>query len=196
MTVIFLNGCTSAGKSSLAAALQDRLPGLWLRTGIDHAIAMAPSALHHAPEGFVFSTGSDGLLRLDFGPSGRALLRAHQRAAAALLGPDTNLVLDEVLVEPWMLQGWLGSLVGHDVWMIAVHCDLDELERREIARGDRRLGQARGQSGRIHAGVSYDIEVDSTRTGPDALADSIAARLASGATPSAWSMMQSRSRGI
>lgn len=35
------------------------------------------------------------------------------------------------------------------------------LEEREIARGDRFLGGARGQYFKVHENVAYDLEVDS-----------------------------------
>jgi chloramphenicol 3-O phosphotransferase len=43
--VIVLNGGSSAGKSSIAAYLQDRLAGTWLTLGIDDLIR----ALSHGP---------------------------------------------------------------------------------------------------------------------------------------------------
>jgi chloramphenicol 3-O phosphotransferase len=169
MTIIFLNGCTSSGKSSLAKALQETLPGLWLVSGIDQAIGMAPLRLHHHPDGFFFDADADGHVRLNFGGEGQALLAAHRRAAVALAQDGVNLILDEVLATPDMRWLWLEALEGCDVWFVGVHCELDELERREVARGDRRIGQARGQFGKVHEGMVYDIELDTTE-GPIAVA--------------------------
>jgi chloramphenicol 3-O phosphotransferase len=169
MTILFLNGCTSSGKSSLARALQAALPGLWLVTGIDQAIGMAPLSLHHTPEGFHFDEDEGGLVRLNFGASGQALLAAHRRSAAAIASHGVNLILDEVLATPDMLGLWREALLGQDVIWVGVHCALDELERREVARGDRRIGQARGQFDKIHRDCVYDIEIDSTFKSADQL---------------------------
>jgi chloramphenicol 3-O phosphotransferase len=189
MSVIFLNGCTSSGKSSLARALQARLPGLWLVTGIDHAISTAPARLHHHPDGFKFDRDDNGLVRLTFGREGRALLAAHRRAASAMATGETGVILDEVLAAPDMLEAWLKALSGLEVWMVGLHCTLIELERREIARGDRVLGQARGQFDRVHRGVIYDVELDSTAATAERLAHEVIDAMASLRSPRAFAAM-------
>jgi chloramphenicol 3-O phosphotransferase len=188
MSVIFLNGCTSAGKSSVARALQARLSGFWLTTGIDHAIAMAPASLHHHHDGFSFDIDESGEVRLNFGPLGWGLLLAHQRAAAGISAGGADLILDEVLVVPGLLDCWLNALAGQEVWMIGLHCDLPELERREQARGDRRIGQARGQYAKVHAGVHYDLELDTGLTSPQDAAGQIAGWIAT-RPPMAFDLM-------
>jgi len=41
-----------------------------------------------------------------------------------------------------------------------VHCPLEDLERREKARGDRNIGQAKKQLEYVHKAEIYDIEVN------------------------------------
>jgi chloramphenicol 3-O phosphotransferase len=56
-----------------------------------------------------------------------------------------------------------------------VHCDLNEMDRRERVRGDRRIGEGRThvQVDGIHTFGPYDLDVDTT-AGVDAdLADRI-----------------------
>jgi chloramphenicol 3-O phosphotransferase len=189
MTIIFLNGCTSAGKSSLTKALQQSLPGLWFATGMDHAIGMAPPQLHHRRDGFFFDEDSQGDVRLNFGSSGQALLAAHRRACAAMAQNGTNLILDEVLATPDMRGLWLEALKHSEVWFVGVHCALEELERREIARGDRRIGQARGQFGKIHQGMIYDIEVDMTSASTSTACQVIVSAIANNSPPIALKSM-------
>ena len=174
MTIIFLNGCTSSGKSSIAAALQAGLKVPYLRMGIDDAFATVPPRYHQNAEGFFFDEDERGLVRLNMGPVGLAALRAHRHAAAGAARSGASLILDEVLL-PGMLDEWTGLLEGLDVLMVGVRCDLEELERREAARGDRVTGQARGQFDLVHAGVVYDIEVDTTRSDAETSAAAIAA---------------------
>ena len=40
--VIYLNGPSSSGKTTLAGALQEALDGMWLHVGIDKMISMMP----------------------------------------------------------------------------------------------------------------------------------------------------------
>ena len=40
--IVLLNGATRAGKSSIAASIQERDSGLWMNVGVDVARAMTP----------------------------------------------------------------------------------------------------------------------------------------------------------
>jgi chloramphenicol 3-O phosphotransferase len=162
MSVIFLNGCTSAGKTSIAVALQDRLRVPHLRRGIDDGFAMLPRKLHDHLDGFFFDTDDRGEIRLNHGAFGFATLKANARAAAAIAMTGVNLILDEVLIEDVLKTDWREVLDGTDVFWVGIHCALPELERRERARGDRLIGQARGQFDLVHSGMRYDLEIDST----------------------------------
>ena len=164
MDVIFLNGCTSAGKSSIARLLQTRLATPHLRTGIDDAFALLPDHLHNHPEGFSFDRCEQGQVRLNFGPFGLATLKAHNRAAAAMARSGVPVILDEVILTDELRADWHACLQGLSVFFVGVHCDLEVLERREIARGDRVIGQARGQYEIVHRGLVYDLELDTTLT--------------------------------
>lgn len=166
MSVIFLNGCTSAGKSSIAKALQMDLPAPYLLTGIDDAFAMLPPGMHNHEAGVFFDRDPDGLIRLNYGEFGLAALKAHHRAAAAIAKGGVDLILDEVVLNPDLLDSWRAELRDVDVFWVGVHCDLEELERRERTRGDRVPGQARGQFESVHRHMTYDFEIDSSTSTP------------------------------
>jgi chloramphenicol 3-O phosphotransferase len=53
-------------------------------------------------------------------------------------------------------------LENFDVFFVGVHCPLQELERRERERGNRRIGEARADFEITHTFGSYDIELTST----------------------------------
>lgn len=192
MTVVFLNGCTSAGKTSVARALQEILDPAHVRTGIDDAFAMLPLKLHNHPDGFFFDTDPRGEIRLNHGVVGLAVLKAHARMAAALAGVSAGVILDEVVLEEELRDDWREALARCDVFRVGIHCALPELERREVERGDRLIGQARGQFDLVHVGMSYDLEVDTTSATPAEVAAQIVdnyqrwrVNLAFSATPSA-----------
>ena len=60
---------------------------------------------------------------------------------------------------------------------VGVRCDAEVAARRELERGDRVAGMAASQAAMVHRGVSYDMAVDTTRTGAQECALAIAARL-------------------
>lgn len=91
--------------------------------------------------------------------------RTHSSSATSgrsLASAGNNLVVDYIIETSEWLERVESVLAGFDVFFVGVHCPLDELERREAARGDRPLGDARRDFFSIHQHCSYDFEVDST----------------------------------
>lgn len=171
--VLVLNGTSSSGKTTLGRALQGRLPDHWLLLGIDRFIATLPLRLYGTPEGHHIR--DDGSITT--GPTWRYLY-SHWREAIATLAAGTDVILDEVLLDGGVDQErWSYALEGLDVTWIAVRCDPEVSDEREQARGDRHPGQARWQRDRVHAGVRYDLEIDTTSTPPEEAADVVAAFL-------------------
>jgi len=165
--VILLNGPSSAGKSSLARAIQELFDEPWLTFGIDTLITAMPYKLTGAPEGLVFH--DDG--RIDVGPTFRALEADWRRALGDMARAGTKLIVDEVMFEGAEDQAhWRAALAGVAVLWVAVRCDPDVLAAREQARADRVAGMAVRQAAFVHAGIAYDLEVDTSRTAPEACA--------------------------
>jgi chloramphenicol 3-O phosphotransferase len=82
----------------------------------------------------------------------------------ALADTGNDLIVEHVIEFPaWRDE--LSRLLAHlDVFLVGVHCDLDELDRRERLRGDRRIGEGRShiEDNLIHTFGPYDLEVDTT----------------------------------
>jgi chloramphenicol 3-O phosphotransferase len=74
-------------------------------------------------------------------------------------------------------QRWREALGDLPVLWVGVRCESRVAEGREIARGDRTTGMAAQQALKVHEGVTYDVEVDTTRTESLECARAIAARL-------------------
>jgi chloramphenicol 3-O phosphotransferase len=92
---------------------------------------------------------------------------------AALASAGNNLIVDDVLLERRWLQEAIEALGSHEVCFVGVHCQVDIAEARECARGDRRVGTARGQYDQVHVHGIYDVEVDTSILTPEACADRI-----------------------
>lgn len=63
-------------------------------------------------------------------------------------------------------QCYRDRLVGLEVYYVGLFAPLDDLEQREKDRGDRLLGLARWQHDRVHKGISYDLEIDTSAHSP------------------------------
>jgi chloramphenicol 3-O phosphotransferase len=94
-------------------------------------------------------------------------LRPHffegfHRCLPALAAAGNNLIVEHIVeTEAWMRR-LLRLLSGVDVFFVGVHCPLQELERRELERGNRRQGEARADFETTHTFCRYDFEVLST----------------------------------
>ena len=181
--MVVLNGASSSGKSSIARVLQERWHRPLLVTGLDTYIAGWPLSYISIPS----ADGTPGPpttgLRIvpGAGPApswvhepGRdfhALMRLAHRAWVAISEGGVDQVIDHVLLDETLRQDAATVLAGA-LW-VGVHCDVDELVRREAARGDRYVGFASGTSAVVHVGVRYDLEVDTTRVSSEEAATEI-----------------------
>lgn len=161
-TVVLLNGPGSAGKTSIARALQVAASRPFLHVSMDAFLDMLPGGYDDHPDGLRFRTiGGDGPteMAIETGPVANRLLAGMRASVAALADAGNDLVVDEVLLDDGMAD-YERRLAGHRLIRVAVTAPLAVLEARERARGDRLIGLARWQVGRVHAGKSYDLRVD------------------------------------
>jgi chloramphenicol 3-O phosphotransferase len=160
--IVILNGVGSAGKGSIAKALQEIASRPFLHVEMDAFLAMLPEAYFSHPEGLIFEAGTrDGKPRVDIktGPVADRLLRGMRRAVAALAAEGNDVIVDDVMVDN-ELADYRHLLSGHDVSVVGVYASLEVLEEREKARGDRMPGLARAQFDIVHNGRDYDFTVD------------------------------------
>ena len=182
--LILLNGSSSAGKTSIARALQEILPEGYLRFSIDDVFPWTPLRWHGVNEGFKLTPRPNGEMPLVVGPEGRRIVRAWRRMVRTALDQGMRAVLDDVFMGPHDRDEWVEALAGRDVFFVGVRCDLAELQRREALRGDRGVGQALWQHERVHAHGPYDFEVDTTGAPAEACAEAIVAALPTRRHPS------------
>lgn len=188
--IIYLNGASSSGKTSVAKALQQALDEPYFHLSIDTFAAMRP---HRADAGPAFS--GDVL--------GPKLNMAFVACIAAFAATGNHVIVDDVLCESFRLDGQRDALLGpellqhrvqvlapYDVLYVGVHCPLPELQQRECARGDRYVGLAAFQYARVHQYSAYDVEVDTSIQTPEDCAQHIQYVLHHRPLPSAFQRMR------
>lgn len=185
--VIFLNGPSSSGKTTLAHVLQERLSHPYLHVGIDKLIGMMPSHLNNweggkADEGFWWKSAYDGddnlLQHIQLGPYARKISQLLKSIVITMLDNGFNVIIDEVCVgEHSSLVDWKSALANYSVLYVGVNASVDKLEEREKARGDRILGSARGQWMEVHQDASYDVEINTDEISREECVNKIIAQL-------------------
>lgn len=163
--IIFLNGCGSSGKTSIAKAIQHESPELWLSFGVDTFIDMIPFGRQEPYLKFIPGQNEHGpTMHVDSGPEGVKLFSVMPQFAEMLATCGNNLIIDEVLFDEETLKAYAKHLKDHTVYYIGVFCDLAVMQEREVLRRDRCIGLSNDQIDRAHQGVlnSYDFKVDTT----------------------------------
>ncbi|MCZ6501440.1 MAG: zeta toxin family protein [Gammaproteobacteria bacterium] len=189
--IIFLNGTSSAGKTTLAHALQELLNEPWLHIALDQFRDGLPAKYRglNSPHG---STGEAGLnvvpvtdvekpfTAIRFGEVGTKMLLGMRRAIRAFAESGNNIIIDDIILESEFLQDYLDVLDGLEVIFVGVRCPMEVINKREEARPGRFPGTALGHFEICHAHDDYDVNVDTASNSPQQCAAKVIDFLASG----------------
>jgi chloramphenicol 3-O phosphotransferase len=169
-TIIYLNGTSSSGKTSITRALHDQLDQPYLHCPIDLFEVMV----------------SDRQIQRGVVPDLNAIESGFTACIAALASTGNNVIVDDVMCEPFghpegqtpmttreLLHQRVSALHSFDILYVKVYCPLPIVEQREQARGNRTIGLANFQYHRMHHDSLYDVEVDTSLHNPDACAAQI-----------------------
>jgi chloramphenicol 3-O phosphotransferase len=190
--IVILNGAPRAGKSSLAAKVQETIPGHWLNLGVDHANRALPPELW---PGIGLRPGGE---RPDLEPIVfrlyRALFITIVTHASAGFDIVADLGLHDDYSTPLGIYALATETLGpHGALLVGIDCDIAEIMRRRNAdpRGGLYLGGddvpppvARWQHA-VHAGKTYDLRLDMGKLSPEQGAEEIARLLDDPPRPSA-----------
>ena len=159
--VLLLNGPSSAGKSSIAKALQQKLCG--------DANAVAVISL----DDYLPMSANEPIWEEDVFA---VMPRMCEDVSAALQNGKTVLI-DHVITSPRICRALCNAAAGFLMRTVFVSCDAEILRRREIERGDRCIGSAEASLQYLYPKTGYDLCVDSGKADAAALAEQIAGSL-------------------
>ena len=159
--IILLNGTSSAGKTSLAHALQRQIGAPLLHASLDTFTDM-----------FLWEAITDEAQRRTCHTVG---VDHFHRALAMFAKGSFGIVVDHVFCEPEWHMATRAALAGRRVHFVGVRCPLSILKERERTRPDRRPGMAAWQFGQVHKDLTYDFEVDTSLAPPEQCADQVLA---------------------
>lgn len=155
--VLLLQGPSSAGKSTLARAMQRTFQECWWQVEADDVTRMWPM---WQPSGW-WEPSAEERPHGSWNPDVRLRqwLDVYWNAIALVAGTGANVIA----VGGWLKTEWLVQAAhafdGLDALCVGVYCPLEECERREIARGDRGPGYARSMYKAVFEHAPFDIDV-------------------------------------
>ena len=156
--IILLNGASSSGKSTLGKALREKLPLPYFYYSSDQLVEA--DVLPRVDRSVNDAPWSWNVIRPNF-------FSGFHRSIAALA--TENLLIVEHVVE---FKEWLDELVSllssFRVFYVGVFCPVEEIDRREVERGNRWIGEGRGHIlDGIHTWSDYDVAVDTLELTPE-----------------------------
>lgn len=159
--IIFLNGVTSSGKTSIVEALQDRDDCFFYVVANDLFEQMV----------------GDRFLREDYwGHLSQVILLMYQ-TAKLISDQGRHVLIDGILVERPELaphyRQMLDILADNPLAIVEVACPLEVCRERNIARGDRYEAQSAEQAAIMAQGIRYALRVETDKMSPEACAEAI-----------------------
>ncbi len=191
-TLVFLNGTSSSGKTTLSHALQEMMEEPYQHVALDQFRDGLPAKFRglNAPDG---TTGARGLnvvptisdagpavTEVRFGDEGTRLLQGMRRAIATLADTGVNVIIDDIILASEFLSDYLAVMKNHNLYFVGVRCPLEVIAQREAQRLGRFPGTAESHFKQCHAHGIYDLEVDTSRQTPLECARQIQARIQEG----------------
>ncbi len=163
--ILFLNGVTSAGKTSIVEALQERERPFFYVVAND----------------LFQETVGERFLRENYWKYLAEAVRMMYYTARLFSDHGKNILIDGILVEqPEIAPHY--ALVreifqGYPLDIVHVDCPLDVCRQRNIQRGDRYPSQSEEQAALMAQNIAYSLRVDTSLFSPQECADQIAAAL-------------------
>ncbi|WP_165763776.1 chloramphenicol phosphotransferase CPT family protein [Halalkalibacter urbisdiaboli] len=158
--IIVLNGTSSSGKTSIAKELQTVLEEPYTYIAIDQLAEFLESYL---PEGYTPNKqNEDKQLTEAFHFIRPSMVSLFHHTIKTLAMLEHRIIVDHVILDKEWLEECLGLLADEPVLFVGIYCSIEELERREKERGDRKLGLAKLQLDHVHQYANYDLEIDTT----------------------------------
>ena len=180
--IIYLNGPSSSGKTTLAKALQHAFEEPFLHVGVDKIIGWMPDKINNwtggeAPLGYSWKQGKDEsgnpIQELQAGAFAQKIGETFREVVLALAKMGHHLIIDDVSFGKRQVDEWKEALKDFRVLWVGVNAPLHVLEEREKDRGNRILGSARGQFHKVHFDVMYDLEIDTHKAASNENAEKI-----------------------
>ena len=175
--VILLNGTSSAGKTTIAKAIQTAAHEPYQIVALDQFRDGMPDRFRGLNSS-VHTTGAEGLnvraeirdgltlTHIEFGQHGAQVLKGMRRSISACAKSGLNVIVDDMITERDFAIDYVEVLHEFPTLCVGIHCDDEELLARERLRPGRFAGTAISHLERVHKYMQYDVEIDNTHGDP------------------------------
>ena len=145
-TVIFINGPSCSGKTTLARKLQEVLPDLFLLAQLDNFIDMLPVSERKSRENVLKNI--------------RSFIYAFHDFVKSASDGGTNVIVDHVIEEREWLDHLSALLTETRILTVGLLAEKSVLEERAKARGNRSTALVDWHLNRVNWNIDYDLMFD------------------------------------
>jgi chloramphenicol 3-O phosphotransferase len=163
--IIFINGVSSAGKTTLTKCIQKKLNIPFYHICCDDFMNMTPA--------HILNNNFDNQLLITQGIMHEVIKLFSDKGH--------NVIVDDVVLNlpdknDWMFE-YVTMFKDYPVFAVRVDCPVEELERRESIRGNRNKGMSKWQLDYMDLKIEYDLVVNTYSNTTDECADLIISKL-------------------
>ena len=145
--IIILNGVSSSGKTTLAKVIQDQSPIPLYKLDIDDFILMSP-------EKFNDYENNDFSVQYAFASKFFYVVKLYSDLGFNIVAPYMFFKNSDTL------QEFKKLLSDYPILIVNMTCPVEELNKRELSRGDRKTGSAEEQLQLLETQFNNSITVD------------------------------------
>ncbi len=164
--IVFLNGVSSSGKTTLSKILQSRFPDQYFLLPVDIINDISPQKNSRSYD-VRFTADPEPVMAAFFG------------CVKTFSDNGLHVIVDTIFADNahFSLDTCLNVFSGGDYPVLFVHitCPLEELRRREKKRGNRKIGWSESLLPKLEPQATYDITVDTYNETLEDCADKIIA---------------------
>lgn len=168
---MFLNGTSSAGKTSISMELINQKEILFHHLSIDDFFHNFNDLINNKfPDLKPVKELDDVVIgQIMFDP----IISMYYATIKLFLEYGLNVIVDTVIENDKWFNDYLDVLIDYPTLFVGVICSKEELTRREQLRGDRMIGLANSQFDKVYCFNEYDLEVNTEELNPTECAEKI-----------------------
>ncbi|ETT62516.1 chemotaxis protein [Paenibacillus sp. FSL H8-0457] len=169
--IVFLNGTSSAGKTSISMELINQKEILFHHLSIDDFFHNFNDLINNKfPDLKLVKELDDVVIgQIMFDP----IISMYYATIKLFLEYGLNVIVDTVIENDKWFNDYLDVLIDYPTLFVGVICSKEELTRREQLRGDRMIGLANSQFDKVYCFNEYDLEVNTEELNPTECAEKI-----------------------
>ncbi|ACX64816.1 chloramphenicol phosphotransferase CPT family protein [Paenibacillus sp. Y412MC10] len=169
--IVFLNGTSSAGKTSISMELINQKEILFHHLSIDDFFHNFNDLINNKfPDLKPVKELDDVVIgQIMFDP----IISMYYATIKLFLEYGLNVIVDTVIENDKWFNDYLDVLIDYPTLFVGVICSKEELTRREQLRGDRMIGLANSQFDKVYCFNEYDLEVNTEELNPTECAEKI-----------------------